>query len=199
MRTRVKICGLKTTEDVRASLEAGADAVGFVFAQSSPRYVEPARAAELARLVPPFVWKVGVFLDGEADRLEDLSASVGLQAVQVHGRLDRRPRGVMLIRALPFDSVEAVGDDCDLVLLDNPRPGSGEEWDWKLAASVARERRVVLAGGLAPSNVGEAVRQVRPYAVDVSSGVERRRGVKDPELIGRFIEEVRKADLEDQA
>ena len=202
MRTRVKICGLKTPGDVRSAVDAGADAVGFVFEPSSPRFVEPAHAAKLARLarlVPPFVWRVGVFLDAVADRLEDLSAAVGLQAVQVHGRLDRKPEGVMLIRAVSFDSVEAVeavADDCDLILFDNPRPGSGEEWDWKLAASVARERRIILAGGLGPANVREAVREVRPYGVDVSSGVERARGVKDAELMRSFIAQVRRADLE---
>ena len=198
MRTRVKICGLTCPEDVHAAVEAGADAVGFVFEPSSPRFVEPARAAELARLVPPFVWKVGVFLDAEAERVEPIVRAVRLEAVQVHGRLDKRPGGVSLIRAVSFDSIHAVADDCDLLLLDNPRPGSGEEWDWKRAASLARERRIILAGGLDPGNVQEAVKNVRPYAVDVSSGVERKRGVKDPELIRRFVEEVRKADLEEE-
>ncbi len=196
MRTRVKICGLKTPEDVRAAVEAGADAVGFVFTRSSPRFVEPARAAELARFAPPFVWKVGVFLDAGVEELEGVAAAVGLQAVQVHRPLSRRPEGMALIRAASLGSDEPLPDDCDLLLLDNPRPGSGKEWDWALASSVARQRPVILAGGLDPENVGRAVREVRPFAVDVSSGVERERGVKDPGLIGRFVAEVRKADKE---
>ncbi len=202
--TRVKICGIRTASAALAAAEAGADAVGFVFYPPSPRFVPPARAAELARRLPPFVLRVGVFVNAPVEVVEDVAEQVGLDVVQLHGdeppevcaRLRRR-----VIKAVRVDGPEAVARAREYpvaaVLLDAHVPGlyggTGRRFDWSLVRGL--DKPVILSGGLTPDNVGEAIRQARPYAVDASSGVETD-GEKDPEKIAAFVRAVRAADRE---
>ncbi|MCP3902094.1 MAG: phosphoribosylanthranilate isomerase [Planctomycetes bacterium] len=198
--TRIKICGVTTREAARAAAAAGADAIGLVFASGSPRGLDADTAAALLESIPPLVTTVGVYRDlrPESDPM------IGrVDVLQLHGDEDEaliaglaRP----VIRGFPF-SPEAVArwDACPNVsalLVDGPRGGAGETFDHGALAALAERitRPVVLAGGLTPENVGEAIRTVRPYAVDVSSGVERAPGIKDPELIAAFCVAVRQAD-----
>jgi phosphoribosylanthranilate isomerase len=206
MRTRVKICGITREQDASRAVAAGADALGFVFYERSPRHVSVARAAEIVRGLPPFVTSVALFVDASPDLIAQVVAEVGVDLLQFHGAeapADCAGHGRPWIRAV------AMRPDTDLaalparftgargLLLDAYRPGvpggTGETFDWDRIPGMLGPR-IVLAGGLAPSNVGRAVRQVRPYAVDVSGGVESAKGIKDPDKIKAFIEEVRRAE-----
>ncbi|MET9057220.1 phosphoribosylanthranilate isomerase [Streptomyces antibioticus] len=190
----VKICGLKTERDVDTAVEAGADAVGFVFS-ASPRRIDPATAARLCRRVPEHVLTVGVFRDEPLADVRSVAAEAGIGAVQLHGSEGREyyddlgADGWTLIRAAAFgDSVPRCGEmGEDLLLLDAPVPGSGVAWDWSGGPAPAPGEKWLLAGGLTPENVRAAVDAARPWGVDVSSGVEATRGVKDPALIRTFV------------
>ncbi|MFF2214851.1 phosphoribosylanthranilate isomerase [Streptomyces antibioticus] len=190
----VKICGLKTERDVDTAVEAGADAVGFVFS-ASPRRIDPATAARLCRRVPEHVLTVGVFRDEPLADVRSVAAEAGIGAVQLHGSEGREyyddlgAGGWTLIRAAAFgDSVPRCGEmGEDLLLLDAPVPGSGVAWDWSGGPAPAPGHKWLLAGGLTPENVRAAVDAARPWGVDVSSGVEATRGVKDPALIRTFV------------
>ena len=202
--TRVKICGIRTPAAARAAAEAGADAVGFVFYPPSPRSVDPARAVELARLLPPFVLRVGVFVNAPVSVVRRIADGVGLDLVQLHGDeppelCARMPRRV--IKAVRVEGPEALQrartyTDCAL-LLDAHVPdrygGTGRSFDWSLVRGM--DRPVILSGGLTPENVAQAIRHARPYAVDVSSGVDTD-GEKDPRKIAAFVRAVRQADME---
>ncbi|MEU3164743.1 phosphoribosylanthranilate isomerase [Streptosporangium sp. NPDC006930] len=188
----VKICGLREPGHVTAAVEAGADAIGFVLTRSSRR-VTPALARELASAVPPHVLTVGVFAGEPSEEVRAATLEAGLRAVQLHGDHPHedftalKDLGVTLVRAGTASTDLRCGAlDEDLLIVDAPRPGSGEPWDW--AAVRGRPAgRWMLAGGLAPSNVAEAIAAARPWGVDVSSGVEVAPGVKDPGLIRDFI------------
>lgn len=207
-RTRVKVCGIRDEPGARAAVDAGADALGFVFVRSSPRYVAPEAAARLVAGLPALVSSVGVFMDQSAGVIAEVLETCPTTYTQLHGSEDEELAGELgpyLIKAVRFDAArieselerwDAV-DDIDAVLIDGPSAGSGEPLDWAALAALVRglSKPLFLAGGLNPENVADAVRAVRPFAVDVSSGVERQRGVKDPELIARFCEAVRRADL----
>ncbi|MFI6478840.1 phosphoribosylanthranilate isomerase [Nonomuraea sp. NPDC050663] len=194
----VKICGLREPEHIEAAVEAGADAIGFMLTVS-PRRVEPERAAELAALVPGHVLTVGVFHGESPDEVRQAARASGVRAIQLHGRhphqdfIDLKDLGLPLLRAVPFDSdlrCGAFGED--MLLVDAPRAGSGEPWDW----AAVRDRATgkwLLAGGLNPSNVAEAVAAARPWGADVSSGVEVSRGIKDGALIRAFVAAARGA------
>ncbi|MER6779971.1 MULTISPECIES: phosphoribosylanthranilate isomerase [unclassified Streptomyces] len=193
----VKICGLKTGPDVDVAVAAGADAVGFVFAAGSPRTIGAAAARELGARVPDSVLTVGVFRGQPVDEVRRLAEESGVRGVQLHG--DEGPEyyealraeGRTLLRATA-GHVERCGEyGEDLLLLDAPDPGSGKPWNWGSAEFTAPEGRWLLAGGLTPGNVREAVGTTGAWGVDVSSGVERERGVKDPALIRAFIEAAR--------
>lgn len=194
----VKICGLKTEQDVDTAVEAGADAIGFVFS-ASPRRIDAATAARLARRVPGHVLTVGVFRAEPLDDVRTLAAESGIRAVQLHGPDDRdyydelAAGGWTLIRAAAFgDSVPRCGElGEDMLLLDAPVPGSGVAWDWSRGTPAGTGEKWLLAGGLTPANVHEAVTATRPWGVDVSSGVESSRGVKDPSLITAFVKAAR--------
>ena len=189
--TRVKICGITTVEDGRLAAELGASAVGLVFWPGSPRFVEMAQATAIVAALPPFVSAVGVFVDQPEHALH-VAREVGLSAVQFHG--DELPGSyrsspLRVIKAVTVRDASAREEAAAVpasatVLLDAhdrvKRGGTGRQVDWSIAAMIARERPVILSGGLTPENVADAVRTVAPYAVDVSSGVELAFGRKDP-------------------
>jgi phosphoribosylanthranilate isomerase len=203
--TRVKVCGITNVEDALAALDAGADMLGFNFYTRSPRYVSPAEARKIIARLPEGASCVGVFVNEPAPAdVERIAREAGLDAVQLHG--DETPgycrslHGLTTIKALrvgaDFDADSAASYNTDAVLLDayvaGARGGTGHTFDWSLAAQT-RERvpKLFLAGGLNPDNVPAAVAAVRPYAVDVCSGVETAPGRKSPELMRRFVEQVR--------
>jgi phosphoribosylanthranilate isomerase len=205
-RTRVKVCGITRPEDARLAVELGADAVGFVFWAGSPRCVDPAAAAAIARVLPPFVTCVGVFVNQSLDDIRRVARAAGLGAVQLHG-----DEPADMWEQVPGACLKAVGvgDAFDVASLsgwpsavlplldvDDPakRGGTGRAVDWAVAAGAARVRPVVLAGGLRPDTVEDAIRRVRPYAVDTSSGVEREPGIKDAGRLRAFFEGVARAD-----
>jgi len=182
----VKICGITTVADARAAAAAGADAIGVVLASPSPRSVPPERAAAIFAAVGPFVTTVAVTATASRD---DLDAILGLSpaAVQVPADLEVPARcGVKVLRML--DPGDRLRDDCDAVVVDGSR-GSGRAYDAAYARRCVERSPVpvILAGGLTPASVRAAIEEVRPYAVDVSSGVEVRPGVKDPALVRAFI------------
>ncbi len=203
MSVRVKICGVTRVEDALAAVRLGADALGLNFWPRSKRFVAPEAARAIVRALPPFVAAVGVFVDPTRDEVLRAVDASGVRTVQLHG--DEPPA---LCAALPLPVVKAIrvadahslaaiaSYEVSAFLLDSASPGyggSGQGFDWALAAEAASAVRVVLAGGLHPGNVAEAVRTVRPYAVDVASGVESAPGIKDEEKMRRFIAEARAA------
>lgn len=208
-RTRIKICGLTREQDLDAAVRAGADAVGFVFYPKSPRYLTPARAAELARGLPPFVTPVGLFVNATDDELNAALDALPNMLVQFHG--DETPAECMRI-GRPFIRAARMAPGFDLLdfaqkfsaaqalLLDahvESYGGAGKVFDWSLVPSSV-PLPVVLSGGLHASNVRAGVTSVRPWAVDVSSGVEAAKGIKDVALIEQFCAAVRAADAERQ-
>jgi len=205
-RVRVKVCGLTRPQDAVAVEAAGADAVGVIFAPGSRRRVDLAQAAEVLSPLGPFVARVGVFVAPEPDALFAAVEVLRLHAVQLHGDLpvvdDAAWRAlrerVAVIRAVvwsPDLDLEALARaPVDAVLVDGPRAGSGEPFDWDGAGNLRRLPRWVLAGGLAPDNVARAIERLRPPAVDVASGVESAPGVKDPRQLAAFMAAVRGAE-----
>lgn len=217
-RTRIKICGITRVDDALAAVHAGADAIGLVFWAGTPRRVTHDQARAIAAVVPPFVARVGLFVDPAPGEVLAALAAVPLEALQFHGSEDAafcRAFGQPYLKAIPVrdgvDLLESVSqfDDASGVLFDAYRPGdlpggTGQAFDWtRLTAALTARIRVplVLSGGLDPDNVGRAIATVRPYAVDVSSGVEERgtdgrprRGFKDAARIAAFVQGVRSAD-----
>jgi len=200
-RVRVKICGITSVEDGLHAARCGADALGFVFYDRSPRCIAPEEAGEIVRRLPPFVSMVGLFVNEEPARIERIAQMCSLDMIQMHG--DEEPgqcriAGRRVIKALRLRESSSLPmverfSDC-AVLLDawvpNSYGGTGQCCNWDLAADAARVRSVILAGGLNPDNVGEAISVVHPFAVDVSSGVESAPGKKDPLKVEAFIRNV---------
>lgn len=204
MSTRVKICGLTRAEDVADAVQAGADALGFVFYQPSPRAVTISRAAELVRQVPAFVTTVGLFVNPSADEVRATLDQVPLDLLQFHG--DETPefcaqfqrRWIKAIRVQNAEQIKRAFQDyaqASGLLVDAYDPqrygGTGQSFNWSLIPAL-RPLPLILAGGLSSANVSGAVEQVRPWAVDVSGGVERSKGIKDIDKISDFIKEVRR-------
>jgi phosphoribosylanthranilate isomerase len=197
--TRIKICGITNVDDALAAVRNGADALGFVFAES-PRKVAPEEAKKIISEIPPFVTTVGVFVDEPAGRVWEIALMCRLDAFQFHG--DESPeycRGfdrsvIKGFRVKDQSIVEEVARyDVDGYLLDSSEGGgTGRRFDWNLVKGI--QNRIILAGGLTPENVAEAIRRVRPYAVDVSSGVEQYPGKKAHDKIEEFVERVRHCD-----
>lgn len=199
MRTpRVKICGITSLDDALQAVHCGADALGFVFFSKSPRCLEPERARSIIDELPPFVTCVGLFVNEQRERIVQVAEHCGLDALQLHG--DESPqdccglnrRVIKALRVRDRQSLSAHGEFAvSALLLDAYVPGAyggtGQAFDWSLAAELARQRSLILAGGLTPENVAEAVATVRPYAVDVSSGVESSPGCKDHQKVADFI------------
>lgn len=201
--TRVKICGITKLEDALCAVEAGADALGFVFYEKSPRYITPLKAQRIVSALPPFVTTVGLFVNEPQDKIRRIMTLARLQVVQLHG--DEKPEDCrdlepwQVIKALRVKNADSlVGADeypVDALLLDawsgNQYGGSGKRFDWDLLTDLNARVPLVLAGGLSPDNVAEAVARVRPFAVDVSSGVEESPGRKDHQKIINFIKQVK--------
>ena len=203
--TRIKICGLTREADVDAAVAAGADAIGFVLYAKSPRYVTPARAAELARRLPPFVMPVGLFVNANDDELAESIQALPNMLLQFHGdetpsdceragrpylRAARIAPGFDLVNfAFQFSGAQALLLDAHV----DGYGGGGKVFDWSLIPKNVNSR-LVLSGGLNVGNVATGMRQVRPWAVDVSSGVEVSKGIKDAVLIQQFCDAVRAAD-----
>ncbi len=195
---KVKICGITRVEDALAAARLGADALGFNFWPRSRRHVAPDRARAIVRRLPAFVTPVGVFVDPTREEVLRAIDQAGIGVVQLHG--DEPPElcaslPVPVVKAIRLAGPQALAQlasyEVQAFLLDAPSAGyggSGTPCDWSLAAAVARELPVVLAGGLGPDNVAEAVRAGRPWAVDGASGVESAPGVKDEDRMRRFIE-----------
>jgi phosphoribosylanthranilate isomerase len=202
MRTRVKICGITRIEDALAAAQAGADAIGFVFDPKSPRHVHPDQALKIARALPPFITTVGLFVNPAPDTVEGVLNHVPLDLIQFHG--NEKPEQCRryhrsYIKAIHMkpdvdlrEMARRYGDAAGLLLdayVADAAGGSGQVFDWnRIPPDLGKP--VVLAGGLTPENVAEAVRKVRPFAVDVSSGVEMSKGIKDARKISAFIDAV---------
>ena len=206
MRTRVKICGITRAEDAAAAVASGADAIGLVFYAPSPRAVDIPKAQAIACAIPAFVSVVALFVNAEPSDIREVLQHVPVDLLQFHG--DEPPEecalyGYRYIKAIRMRAdidlpgvCEAYRDSAGLLLdaYHEALPGgSGESFDWQRIPQ-GLGKPVILAGGLKPENVQEAIRAVRPYAVDVSSGVERAKGIKDPEKISAFIRGVRSVE-----
>ncbi len=203
---KVKICGITNQEDARVAVEAGADALGFVLYKKSPRYIEPDAMKGIIATLPPFVVPVGVFVNEEVSIVRRIMDDCGLGLAQLHGeesvqyceKLDRPIlKGIRLHQGTsPLQLAELKGRGQVRGFLvdafsEKGYGGTGEQADWALAAKVAKSFKILLAGGLTPQNVQEAISQVSPYGVDVSSGVEARPGIKDPNKVQTFIQAAR--------
>jgi phosphoribosylanthranilate isomerase len=198
----IKVCGITRLDDAEAAIEAGAAALGFVFWPNSPRFIDPHRARALVAALPPFVTTVGVFVNQPAEYINGVASLVRLGVVQLHGdeRIEDLARVARpVLKAIPVNgSAEPGGVDtwpaAVTLLLDvhdtERRGGTGRTIDWSVAARIAARRRALLAGGLTPENAAEAVARVRPFGLDVSSGVERAPGVKDHGRLRAFFEAV---------
>lgn len=201
---RVKICGITNTDDALHAASCGADALGFVFYSGSPRCVTPAQVRAISEALPPFVTRVGLFVNETPERIRAIAGECGLDVLQLHG--DEPPEACLLP---PYRVIKGVRprEVADLgrlaaypvaaLLVDAAVPGqfggTGQRADWQLAAQLVATRRVILAGGLTPVNVTAAVQAVHPYGVDVSSGVEQAPGRKDPEKVAQFIRMAKEA------
>jgi len=199
----VKICGITRQEDAAAAVEAGASALGFVFWPESPRFVDPYRARSIVATLPPFVTAVGLFVNQPASYINGVASLAHLGAVQLHG--DEAPEEAALIARPIIKAIGLIAGDrndaaCDrwashvILLLDAHDParrgGTGRVVDWSAAARIAARRRTMLAGGLTPDNIAEAIERVHPFGVDVSSGVEQSPGIKDPARLRALFERI---------
>ena len=205
MTVRIKICGITNEKDALAAAKFGADALGFIFA-SSPRRISAERAREIIKVLPPSVQTVGVFVDEDPKMVSSIAAMCDLDFLQLHGGesldyckgFDRRViKAVRLQRRDDLENLSKYIHVVDALLLDTYVPnklgGTGITFDWQLAVEARRYGRIILAGGLNPENVAAAIRMVRPYAVDASSGLEQSPGAKDHEKMAKFISEAMQA------
>ena len=214
--TRVKICGITNSEDALAAVRLGTDALGFIFVEGTPRYIEPKQAEEITSQVPPFITRVGVFDDRSPEEIRKIAESCRLDALQIH--VDDMSQDYSNLAKRRIIKVCRVKDEAslhnalspqglkssrvDACLLDtyskNKLGGTGTTFDWSLAVKaksiVGPTFPIILSGGLNPDNVAEAIKRVEPFAVDVGSGVEERPGKKDHDKLSRFIETVLKSN-----
>ncbi len=202
-RTKVKICGTTSLKDALLAVESGADAVGFIFYKESPRNISQKDVKDIVVQLPPFIETVGVFVNETSDNVNRIAEQCRLTAVQLHGdespafcrRIKRRV--IKAVRVKDAESLKGMsGYDVSGYLLDafneESRGGTGMVFDWNLALRAKKQGPVIIAGGLNPFNVYTAIHRVKPYGVDVCSGVEKSPGIKDPEKVGEFIKAVRK-------
>ena len=193
----VKICGITRVEDAEAAVAAGAGAIGFIFWPKSPRFIDPHRARTIAAGLPPFVTPVGVFVNQPLEYVNGVASLVRLGAVQLHGDETPSFAGAVsrpVIKALAVTADPHIWAPRVRLLLDVADPvargGTGRTIDWAAAARLADQRQMLLAGGLTPDNVSDAIARVRPYGIDVSSGVERAPGIKDHQRLRALFEAV---------
>jgi phosphoribosylanthranilate isomerase len=200
---KVKICGITNLEDALSAVECGADALGFVFYPKSPRHITPEKAKEIISSLPPFITTVGVFVNEKPENMKDILNLSGINVLQLHG--DEPPEACNIWHSV----IKAfrIKDFTDLKTLEKYRVsaflldayshekfgGTGQSFNWDIALEAKRYGRIILSGGLNPDNVEKAVRQVKPYAVDVSSGVEQEKGKKDLKKMREFIERAKSA------
>lgn len=201
---KVKICGITSIEDAECAVEAGASALGFVFYRPSPRFVEVEAARRIIASVPPFITTVGIFVNEKAARINEIARLCPLDRVQLHG--DESPDFCRMIERRIIKAIR-LKDRASLDLMktfnvasflvdtysEELYGGSGSSPDWGLAVEAKKQGRIILAGGLTPENVADAIRHVRPYGVDVSTGVELRPGKKDPRKVAEFIKRANEA------
>ena len=202
-RIKVKICGTTSLKDAFLAVESGADAIGFIFYKMSPRNISQKEAKEIILQLPPFIETVGVFVNETSDKINRIAEQCKLNSIQLHGEespaLCRRVKRKVIkaFRVKNADSLKSIASyDVSGFLLDSYNDGSkggtGQVFDWNLALRVKKQGPVILAGGLNPYNVFTAIYQVKPYGVDVCSGVENSPGIKDHEKIREFIKSVRR-------
>ncbi|MDP6144423.1 MAG: phosphoribosylanthranilate isomerase [Acidimicrobiales bacterium] len=200
----VKICGITNEEDALLSVAVGADAVGFVFAPSQ-RKIAVSRVADIVRRLPPDVMTVGVFKDELPDRIIKVMNETGLMAAQLHGvestshvmKVKEEVRTVFKAVTAGSEAFYSAEDfKADAILVDSEIPGAGEIFDWQMAENAPPGVPLILAGGLTPDNVTQGIQKVKPWGVDVSSGVERSPGVKDPILVRAFVQTAKKVGRE---
>jgi phosphoribosylanthranilate isomerase len=205
MQVRVKICGITNLDDALAAVDFGADALGFVFFQGSPRYIKHKDAAAIIKKLPLFTTTIGVFVNEKPETIKKTIDIAGIDIVQFHG--DEPPekcyiakRCIKAIRVKSLESLDPLNSYKDRVsafLLDTFTPdilgGTGQIFNWDIAIYAKQFGRIILAGGLTPDNVADAVGRVRPYAVDVSSGIESKKGKKDHKKMKLFIERAKEA------
>jgi len=205
MQVKVKICGITNSDDASAAVDFGADALGFVFFQGSPRCISYANAAAIIRKLPSFITTIGVFINEKPEQIEQIIRLTGIDVVQLHGE---EPPGICnisrrIIKAIRVKSLESLDplihfkDRVSAFLLDTFSPdvfgGTGQIFNWDIAVEAKQFGKIILAGGLNPDNIAEAIRRVRPYGVDVSSGVESEKGKKDRKKMKLFIERAQAA------
>lgn len=210
-RTRIKVCGMTDEKEAEAAVEAGVDALGFIFVRSSPRYVDPEKAKEIVKKLPPFVDAVGVFVDEEAEVVNEIVQFCGLTMAQLHGT--ESPKycdeiSTRVIKAFRLKKEFARPEDAPYYdpfygvvsgyLLDTYHEkiagGTGETFDWNIVNDMRPPGPVILAGGLTPENVAEAITKTSPFAVDINSGVEFEPGRKDVARIVKVVEEVKRVN-----
>lgn len=205
LRTRVKFCGITGIEDALAAARLGVDAIGLVFAAGSPRFISPQQAAMIRRRLPPFMQSVALFRNPDPQLVRQVMTAVQPDMLQFHGEENAafcESFGLPYLRAVPMKSVQDIAlwirdfASASALLLDGHEAGQaggqGRAFDWSKVPSASKP--LILAGGLTPDNVGEAVKCLRPYAVDVSTGIESAPGIKDQQKMQRFMDEVRRAD-----
>jgi len=206
MLTKIKICGITNVQDAHVAVDLGTDALGFIFVPDTPRYIEPQDAVQVISKLPPFITKVGVFADESPQVISQIIQTCGLNAIQLHGsetpeycdniRACGRVTTIKSFRVKDRHSLSPIPEyRVSAYLLDTyvkgKKGGTGETFNWDLAIEAKKYGRIIIAGGLTPGNVAEAIRRVQPYAVDVGSGVEAIPGKKDHAKIKAFIENVR--------
>lgn len=202
MRTRVKICGITRCQDAEFAAEMGVDAIGLVFFEASPRAVTIAQAKKIVAVLPPFVSVVALFVDAAASTVNDCLAALPIDILQFHGNESQeycaqfsRPylKAIRMREGIDLAAKAEIYDDAFALLLDSYQPGvqggTGQTFDWSMIKKI--DKPIILAGGLTAENVGEAIKRVQPFAVDVSGGVEEEKGIKAQTKINAFMQEVK--------
>lgn len=205
-RTRIKICGITNAHDAETAIRAGADALGFMMYEDSPRFIDPVIAMDILQRIPPFVSCVGVFVNPSRDQVIELCRDLPFDVLQFHGDEDEdfcsrfsKPyvKAIRVSEGLDLAQTIARFPRARAILLDSQVAGmyggSGSKFDWQLATAPL-QKPVILAGGLNAANVAEAIRLVKPFAVDISSGVEKHKGIKDVDKVHEFIAAVKSCD-----
>lgn len=206
---KVKICGITNKDDAQCAVELGADAVGFIFVESSPRTIRPADAKEIIRTLPPFVVPVGVFVNAKLGAIRRIVEESGISCVQLHG--DEPPEDMIGLGVPAYKSFRVNGTFNPEVMRRYPGPaylldtytknffgGTGKIFDWNIAVRAKACGRIILAGGLRPENIADAIRAVQPYAVDINSGVETSPGKKDRSKLRHLFSILRRIEIEEQ-